>query len=591
MKKDIFQAYWPFLKQDKNILPAVLLLGFSGSLEGLSLVVLMPILNKFFNIKNVSAFEFFGHALRISPSMMLQLGIYSFLGLSLLSIGTKLASEHLLLRSRTLMEMTLNQRLLRALFDMSWPGFLTLRSGDILNATNNEARIISQGAYSILYLSGQLVTVLVFILIAFGLSPTMTGISLFFGVIIWGIYALMGKKISQITIKSTEISSALNSDLQQSLTNLKHLRSTGILQPTYNGLLHSLKSYQESSVQSSFIHHILRSYFEIICAVFVTIFVAWSAFYRPESFTRVLIFFAVFYRLAPRLITIHQHAGYLSEFNRWFIAWKNRFERIHPFLLTTETSNTKSISVSSFEKIDIQDLRYAVENKVILDGISLSIPRGRTIAIVGDSGSGKSTFIDLLTGLLPPQSGTIKIDAHRIQEIDLPLWQRHLGLVLQSSPIFVGSILANITLGETDIDKDRAMEAARQASAWDFISQLPAGIDTLLGEQGAQLSVGQCQRIAIARALYRKPKLLILDEVTSALDAESEESIHETLRQLKKQMTIIIVSHRLNIVDIADEVILFEAGHITERGSYQEISQKVGGTFHKMLSLQNIRIP
>ncbi|MBK8209396.1 MAG: ABC transporter ATP-binding protein [Rhodospirillales bacterium] len=194
----------------------------------------------------------------------------------------------------------------------------------------------------------------------------------------------------------------------------------------------------------------------------------------------------------------------------------------------------------------------------IIDNLSLRIPARKLTLVVGASGTGKTTLTDLLLGFYRPERGDILVDGVPLGEIDLRAWRRLIGYVPQELILLHDTILANITLGDPDIGEDRAMEALRLAGAADFISRLPSGLATEVGEKGARFSGGQRQRIALARAIVHRPKLLILDEVTSALDTETELEICENIKQISRTMTVLAISHRQAWIDIADEVVLLE---------------------------------
>ncbi|HYN39419.1 MAG TPA: ABC transporter ATP-binding protein, partial [Rhodospirillales bacterium] len=194
----------------------------------------------------------------------------------------------------------------------------------------------------------------------------------------------------------------------------------------------------------------------------------------------------------------------------------------------------------------------------IIDRLSLRIPARKLTLVVGASGTGKTTLTDLLLGFYRPESGEILIDGVPLTEIDLRTWRRCIGYVPQELILLHDSILANITLGDPDIGEDRALEALRVAGAADFIARLPNGLATEVGEKGARFSGGQRQRIALARAIVHRPKLLILDEVTSALDSETELEICENIKRISRDMTVLAISHRQAWIDIADEVVMLE---------------------------------
>lgn len=194
----------------------------------------------------------------------------------------------------------------------------------------------------------------------------------------------------------------------------------------------------------------------------------------------------------------------------------------------------------------------------VIDDLSLRIPARKLTLVVGASGTGKTTLTDLLLGFYRPEQGEILIDGVPLTEIDLRAWRRSIGYVPQELILLHDTILANITLGDPDIGEARALEALRLAGAADFVARLPEGLSTEVGEKGARFSGGQRQRIALARAIVHRPKLLILDEVTSALDTETELEICENIKRISRSMTVLAISHRQAWIDIADEVVMLE---------------------------------
>ncbi len=215
------------------------------------------------------------------------------------------------------------------------------------------------------------------------------------------------------------------------------------------------------------------------------------------------------------------------------------------------------------KSLRLDKVTFGYETTQVLWDVSLSIPAGSFTAIVGPSGAGKTTIADLFTGLIRPQQGHVWIDDLLLEQVDLRQWRRMIGYVPQETFLLHDSVFLNVTLGDANLTEADAEEALRAAGAWDFVKALPMGIRSSVGERGAALSGGQRQRIAIARALAHRPKLLILDEVTSALDPDSEAAICRTLQGLRGQLTILAISHQPAIVQAADSVYRLERGHVS----------------------------
>jgi ATP-binding cassette subfamily B protein len=231
--------------------------------------------------------------------------------------------------------------------------------------------------------------------------------------------------------------------------------------------------------------------------------------------------------------------------------------------------------------------RYAESGALALDSISVSAKPGELIALVGSSGSGKSTFINLVIGFLKPTKGSIHLDGFDLQDLDLRTVRKHISVVPQESILFDGTIKENIAYGISDVSDQELNRALSDANALGFVTQLPDGINTLVGDRGAKLSGGQKQRLAIARALIRNPKILILDEATSALDSESEHLIQQAISEILKNKTTFVVAHRLSTVKNASKILVLDHGKVVESGSHSELL-KLNGQYANLYSHQLI---
>ncbi|HYC00943.1 MAG TPA: ABC transporter ATP-binding protein [Candidatus Limnocylindrales bacterium] len=218
----------------------------------------------------------------------------------------------------------------------------------------------------------------------------------------------------------------------------------------------------------------------------------------------------------------------------------------------------------SFERaVSLRDVDFAYGERPLLRGVSLAIPAGEITAVIGPSGAGKTTIADLVLGLVRPQRGETYLDDLPLSEVDIMGWRHMVGYVPQEMLLLHESVRTNVTLGDPQVTEADVEEALRAAGAWDFVCELPQGMDTPLGERGARLSGGQRQRISIARALVHRPRLVILDEATAALDPGSEAEIHATVRALRGKTTILAISHQPALLAVADRVYRLEDGRIT----------------------------
>ena len=237
--------------------------------------------------------------------------------------------------------------------------------------------------------------------------------------------------------------------------------------------------------------------------------------------------------------------------------------------------------------IELEDVHFAYPSRTdlpILKGVSIRVEKNEKIALVGPSGVGKSTIIQLLLRFYDINSGTIKIDGESIYDQELRQYRKNISLVPQEVILFAGSIRDNIRYGKNDATEAEIMEAAESANCIEFINNFPEGMDTLIGERGIKLSGGQRQRIAIARAILKDPVVLLLDEATSALDSHSEKVVQDALNKLMKNRTSIIVAHRLSTILDADRIYVMKEGQIIEQGSHKQLMEQ-GGVYYQQASL------
>jgi len=236
------------------------------------------------------------------------------------------------------------------------------------------------------------------------------------------------------------------------------------------------------------------------------------------------------------------------------------------------SSNEPALSIGTGISIDNISYTYPGETNQAISSLNLEIKKGAAVAFIGESGSGKSTIVDMILGLISPTSGEVKVDGLSIKNV-MTAWQSNIGYVPQNIYLTDDTLRNNIAFGlhNEEIDEEKINIAIQHAQLKDFVNSQSAGLDTVVGEKGARLSGGQIQRIGIARALYREPSVLILDEATSALDNLTEKSIMDTVMRLKGQKTIIIVAHRLTTVQYCDHIFKIRSGKLVDSGTFDQV--------------------
>lgn len=264
-------------------------------------------------------------------------------------------------------------------------------------------------------------------------------------------------------------------------------------------------------------------------------------------------------------------------------------ERVFEVLEVENTIQDKpdAVVLNGFSsEIQLKNINFSYGKEPVLKNFSLSIPKGKTVALVGQSGSGKSTIANLLTRFYDVNDGEILIDNHNIKDITMKSLRDLTGLVTQDSIMFNGTIKDNIRLGNLDATDEDVINALKIANAYEFVAELPEGINTNIGDSGNKLSGGQKQRLSIARAVLKNPPIMILDEATSALDTESEKFVQVALENMMQNRTSIVIAHRLSTIQKADKIVVMQKGKIVEQGTHDELITS-GGTYSKLVAMQS----
>jgi subfamily B ATP-binding cassette protein MsbA len=264
-------------------------------------------------------------------------------------------------------------------------------------------------------------------------------------------------------------------------------------------------------------------------------------------------------------------------------------ERVLTILETEPTIKDAidAVDINDFNNsIEIEDISFKYEEEWVLKGFSLSVPKGSTVALVGQSGSGKSTIANLLTRFYDVNKGTIKIDSKDIKKIKKGSLRSLMGLVTQDSILFNDTVKGNLKIANENASDEEIIEALKVANAWEFVKLLPKGIDTNIGDSGNKLSGGQKQRLSIARAVLKNPPIMILDEATSSLDTESERLVQSALENMMKNRTSVVIAHRLSTIQNAQTIVVLSKGEIVEQGKHDELMARKG-VYYSLVEMQS----
>ena len=255
---------------------------------------------------------------------------------------------------------------------------------------------------------------------------------------------------------------------------------------------------------------------------------------------------------------------------------------------TIISENKNALEINSFDhNIEIKNMSFSYENDVVINNLNLTIPKGSSVALVGQSGSGKSTLANLICRFYDTQKGEIRFDNTDIKNLKKESLRKMIGLVTQDSILFNDTIKNNLLIAKEDATNDEIINCLKVANAWEFVKKLPKKIDTNIGDSGNKLSGGQKQRLSIARAVLKNPPILVLDEATSALDSESEKLVQTALDNLMKDKTSIVIAHRLSTIQNSEKIIVLDKGQIIESGKHKELMKK-DGVYSNLVKMQSI---
>jgi len=474
--------------------------------------------------------------------------------------------------------------LLRAVMGSRWQFFLSMPIGSLANSMATETTRASYAYLEGVIMTADFLRAVIFSILAFLVSWKVSLISLTAGLIIVFVLRRFVKKARRAGYRQTELLKSLLGLLTDTLQSIKPLRAMArenLSEYLLEQKTHKLNKALQKQVLNK---EILKAVQEHLATVFLAV-----GLYVLMVYWHML--------LANSLVLAFLVARLLKQFNKIQVRYQDMMVYESAYWSVKATIKAMEQERESFtghrapalkRTISLKNVGFAYDEHPVLKDVSLTFPAGHISAIVGSSGSGKTTIVDLIIGLLQPQHGEIWIDDLPLAQVDLKAWRRMIGYIPQETVLLHDTVLNNVTLGDPELNEQDAMEALQAAGAWDFVASMPQGIKSIVGERGSKLSGGQRQRVVIARAIVHKPKLLILDEATSALDPQAEAAVCDTLHNLRGDLTILAISHQTALVKIADITYRIEDGVIISTGNDAEIRQKSAGKdIHPVRQQQN----
>lgn len=466
--------------------------------------------------------------------------------------------------------------------------FTEKRKGDMMSRISNDISAVEGG------IMGALVDVVnsPFMIISslitlFILSPKLTLFSLLVFPVMGWLISAVGKSLKKQATSAQEELGNLFSLVDETLKSSKVIKifnADKILKNRFNTTTdnwrrHAIGMSQRREMASP-MSEFLGSVTILLITWFAGVQILNEKSMDPETF---LVFIAMFFQI---LEPAKKLSNAFSSIQGGLASLDRVSEVLDYDIKVEQMPNPKPISDLK-EKIEFKNIGFHYDpDNVILKDFSLTIPKGKTVALVGQSGSGKTTVANLLARFYDVTEGEILIDGTNIKELHLEQYRHLLGMVTQESVLFNDSVYNNILMGRPDASKVEVIAASKIANADLFISQFPEGYDTNIGDDGGKLSGGQKQRVSIARAVLKNPPIMILDEATSALDTESERLVQDALEHMMENRTSLVIAHRLSTIQKADLIVVMERGNIVEQGTHSELYDK-NGIYRKLVDLQN----
>ena len=566
---------------------------FVGLGESISVILLLPLLKQL----GITQSGDQGAAVRLLELGLTRVGASS--PLQVLAVIIAIASAQALLSmylnwwTAVLSRRYVGQRqleLFRAFIHAKWLFLTEHKAGEMTNAIITEcARAGAAFTIALALLSGAAVTVIYVVLsldIAWQVTLSLIGFSAAAALLMTRLY----RKTYGLGQSLAPLNAEFFSTIAEHLGGAKFVKASAGDERAVARIEHLLRRLDIATAVANSLPGVSRTFLEFLAFVGLASLIAVGSGWMGVAAGNVVVVLALFGRLFPRITAMQAQAHHFN----WNVP---AIEIIDGLQNAAEAEAERQerpdkgtvLKVDPPAKLVVHDLIVDLGKRRILDGIEMVVIIPGMVALVGRSGAGKSTLVHVLLGLVDPAAGSVTLGSHDLASAPLSAWRRAIGYVPQETILFHASVKDNLTLANPDAS-DAAVElAARRAHALDFIDALPDGFATVIGDQGVKLSGGQRQRLGIARALLSNPRLLVLDEAMSALDAASELEIARTLDELRKEMGILMIAHRLASVRTADMTYVLDGGHIVESGTWDDLMRR-GTRFFALAQAQGLNV-
>lgn len=579
--KNMLRDIWT---RDRRGFMTILLLSIAVSLTGgISIVMLVPMLGLLeVSTGAVSALKLFLIPLQgLSPTVQIvaMIGVYFVLVVLKAYLGWLLKIR----QSEFLEEYSLNlrQELYHTVATANWEQLAAGKQTDTIDLFTAQCSQVSQGVAMIIALLTSVVTALVSLGIALWLSLPVTVLVLILGSGFALVFRQLMKESKHYGDEMIRINRAMYSELYSQLRSIKEVRSYGVQKEHGEFFGEISRSSKEAKLKYMRQQAFPSALYSIAAAgMIAVIFLICLLVFQMDT-ARLMVLVYVFTRLWPVF------SGFINKITiiqTTIPAYEKLTEAIQ-ILSTEETEKVRTVPLQFEKEIEFRNVcfTYQGSEESVLHNVNFTLKKGSITALMGRSGAGKTTIADLLLGFLNPTSGDILIDGVRLSSENLPGWRHHLSYIPQEPLILNDTVRENLRRFHPTATQEEMEVALKKAYIWDVVKNLPQGLDTILGDGGIRLSGGERQRIVLARVLLGKPRLIVMDEATSAMDYESEIAVRNAISELNEQVTILIIAHRLATVRTAKYGLVLEQGRITENGTLQELAAHSEGYLCRLL--------
>lgn len=580
----------PLLKLYPWGIPAIVTLGILSSLsEGLGISLFIPLLQSLEQGKSQSVSGNFlvGFLNRtftaVSPDNRLLVIALCIFGSILLKSCLSYSNAILLSWLNSRISHRLRSGIFKQLLSVSYSFLETHETGKLMNTLATETWETSRALGVLVSLIINICTIVVFVILLLLISWQLTLLVAVALVLISISIQVVTRRAMNLGQQAVQANATLASRMWEGFSGMRVIRAFSREPYEQERFDHSSKEVRNTFLKLDILSGAVGPLSEVLSAVLLLSILVIALLQDRAALPTLLTFIFILYRLQPRV-------KHLDSARVGLVALTTSVEDVMSLLDRSNKPYIRSgrIPFSGLEQaISFKSVtfRYNPLEKAALQDISICIPRDKTTALVGPSGAGKSTLIGLICRFYDVTAGEITVDGYPLQQLNLADWRSRMAIVSQDVHIFSSTVGENIAYGRLEATKAEIVAAASLANAHDFISNLPQGYDTRVGDRGIRLSGGQRQRIALARAIVRNPEILILDEATNALDSISEHLIQEALNTLSHNRTVIVIAHRLSTVEQADQIIVLEAGKVIEQGNLHQLL-KLDGLFARLYHLQ-----